>query len=76
LWLITHKNKGGTAMSRGRYKFKEADLNRAIRCAQKAGGGDAYVVRITPAGAIEIEISAAQTSGLTATPPSDEWKAE
>lgn len=41
-------------LSKGKQAFKETDLARAIRAAQKAGLRD-FTTRVTPTGAIEIE---------------------
>jgi hypothetical protein len=43
-------------MSKGNHRFRECELTRAIRAAQKANVG-ACVARITPTGSIEIEIA-------------------
>jgi hypothetical protein len=43
------------ALSKGKQAFKETDFARAIRAAQKAGVRE-FTARVTPAGAIEIEM--------------------
>jgi hypothetical protein len=68
----THKNEGEKAMSRGNHRFKECELTRAIRAAQKANAG-ACVARITPTGSIEIEI-AGDVPQDAASPTPPEWE--
>ena len=44
-------------MSKANHRFRERELTRAIRAAQKAGVHD-FTARVTPSGAIEIETRA------------------
>jgi hypothetical protein len=56
-------------LSKGKQAFKETDLARAIRAAQRAGVSK-FTARVTP-GAIEIEI---HTTEPTTPIDADEWK--
>ena len=58
------------ALSKGKQAFKETDVARLIRAAQKAGVRD-FTARVTPAGAIEIETRATEPS--TKAIDADEW---
>jgi hypothetical protein len=58
------------ALSKGKQRFKETDAARLIRAAQKSGVRK-FTVRVTPAGALEIET---HTTEPTTTIDADEWK--
>ena len=60
-------------LSKGKQAFKETDLARAIRAAQKAGVRD-FTARVTPAGAIEIDMHTTEPTAPVA--DSNEWDAE
>ena len=61
-------------MSRGKHLFKERELARLIRAAQKARVRD-FTARVTPTGAIEIETRPRITEPTT-TDDADEWRVE
>ena len=48
-------------MSKGKQRFKETDAARLMRAAQKSGVRK-FTVRVTPAGALEIETQSEQPS--------------
>jgi hypothetical protein len=58
------------ALSKGKQRFKKTDVARLIRAAQEAGVRD-FTARVTPAGAIEIEITTVPTTNVI--DASNEW---
>ena len=61
------------ALSKGKQRFKETDAARLIRAAQKSGVRK-FTVRVTPAGALEIETLATEPT-TTVIDASNEWDA-
>jgi hypothetical protein len=61
------------ALSKGKQRFKETDAARLMRAAQKSGVRK-FTVRVTPAGALEIETLATEPTAPVA--DSSEWDAE
>ena len=61
------------ALSKGKQRFKETDAARLIRAAQKSGVRK-FTVRVTPAGALEIETLATEPT-TKVIDASNEWDA-
>jgi hypothetical protein len=59
------------ALSKGKQRFKETDAARLIRAAQKSGVRK-FTLRVTPAGALEIETRVTEPSSKVI--DDDEWK--
>jgi hypothetical protein len=61
------------ALSKGKQRFKETDAARLIRAVQKSGVRK-FTVRVTPAGALEIETLATEPT-TKVIDASNEWDA-